>query len=154
MIQAADDADLPFAAESFDLVVSRHPIEVRWREIARVLRPGGTYLSQQVGAGSNRELTDFMMGPQPVRPGSSARRAAGQAERVGLTVVDVREEALRTVFNDIAAVVYFLRKVLWTVPGFTVEGYRDRLRLLHEKIQAEGPFVAHAQRFLIEARKP
>ena len=154
VIEAADDADLPFAAESFDLVVSRHPTEVRWGEIARVLRPGGTYLSQQVGAGSNRELTDFMMGPQPVRPGSSARWAAGQAERVGLTVVDLREEALRTVFNDIAAVVYFLRKVLWTVPGFTVEGYRDRLRLLHEKIQAEGPFVAHAQRFLIEARKP
>ena len=154
VIEAADDADLPFAAESFDLVVSRHPTEVRWGEIARVLRPGGTYLSQQVGAGSNRELTDFMMGPQPVRPGSSARWASGQAERVSLTVVDLREEALRTVFNDIAAVVYFLRKVLWTVPGFTVEGYRDRLRLLHEKIQAEGPFVAHAQRFLIEARKP
>jgi hypothetical protein len=44
--------------------------------------------------------------------------------------------------------------VLWTVPGFTVAGYRDRLRLLHEKIQSEGPFVAHAQRALIEARKP
>lgn len=154
VIEAADDADLPFAAESFDLVVSRHPTEVRWGEIARVLRPGGTYLSQQVGAGSNRELTEFMMGPQAVRPGSSARWAAGQAERAGLAVVDLREEALRTVFNDIAAVVYFLRKVLWTVPGFTVEGYRDRLRLLHGKIQAEGPFVAHAQRFLIEARQP
>ena len=154
VIEAADEADLPFAAESFDLVVSRHPTEVRWGEIARVLRPGGTYLSQQVGAGSNRELTEFMMGPQPVRPGSSARWAAGQAERAGLTVVDLREEALRTVFNDIAAAVYFLRKVLWTVPGFTVEGYRDRLRLLHGKIQAEGPFVAHAQRFLIEARQP
>jgi SAM-dependent methyltransferase len=154
VIEAADDADLPFAAESFDLVVSRHPTEVRWGEIARVLRPGGTYLSQQVGAGSNRELTEFMMGPQPVRPGSSARWAAGQAERAGLAVVDLREEALRTVFNDIAAVVYFLRKVLWTVPGFTVAGYRDRLWRLHEKIQAEGPFVAHAQRFLIEARQP
>jgi SAM-dependent methyltransferase len=154
VIEAADDADLPFGAESFDLVVSRHPTEVRWGEIARVLRPGGTYLSQQVGAGSNRELTEFMMGPQPVRPGSSARWAAGQAERAGLVVVDLREEAPRTVFNDIAAVVHFLRKVLWTVPGFTVEGYLDRLRLLHAKIQAEGPFVAHAQRFLIEARKP
>jgi SAM-dependent methyltransferase len=154
VIEAADDADLPFGAESFDLVVSRHPTEVRWGEIARVLRPGGTYLSQQVGAGSNRELTEFMMGPQPVRPGSSARWAAGQAERAGLVVVDLREEALRTVFNDIAAVVYFLLKVLWTVPGFTVAGYLDRLRLLYAKIQAEGPFVAHAQRFLIEARKP
>jgi SAM-dependent methyltransferase len=154
VIEAADEADLPFAAESFDLVVSRHPTEVRWAEIARVVRPGGTYLSQQVGAGSNRELTEFMMGPQPVRPGSSAHWAAGQAEQAGLAVVDLREEALRTVFNDIAAVVYFLRKVLWTVPGFTVQEYRDRLRLLHRKMLADGPFVAHAQRFLIEARQP
>jgi hypothetical protein len=69
-------------------------------------------------------------------------------------VTDLREEALRVVFNDVGAVVYFLRKVLWTVHGFTVAGYRDQLRRLHEKIQAEGPFVAHAQRVLIEARKP
>jgi SAM-dependent methyltransferase len=152
--QVADDAGLPFPAGSFDLVVSRHPVELVWPEITRVLRPGGTFFSQQVGAGSNRELTDFMMGPQPVRPGRSTDWARAQAEAAGLMVTDLREEALRVVFNDVGAVVYFLRKVLWTVPGFTVAGYRDQLRRLHEKIQSGGPFVAHAQRFLIEARKP
>ena len=151
--EVADDADLPFPAGSFDLVVSRHPVEVLWPEIARVLRPGGSYFSQQVGAGSNRELTDFMMGPQPVSQARSARVAVTGAQAAGLTVVDLREASLRTVFNDVGAVVYFLRKVLWTVPGFTVEGYREPLRRLHDKIQAEGPFVAHAQRFLIEAHK-
>jgi hypothetical protein len=40
-----------------------------------------------------------------------------------------------------------------TVPGFTVEGYRDRLARLHEVIRAQGPFVSHSQRFLIEAVK-
>jgi len=45
-------------------------------------------------------------------PGPVAGRGAG------LVVTDLREEALRTVFNDVGAVVYFLRKVLWTVPGF------------------------------------
>jgi hypothetical protein len=44
--------------------------------------------------------------------------------------------------------------VFWTVPDFTVEGYRARLAALHERIRAEGPFVAHSERFLIEARKP
>ena len=154
VVQVADDAPLPFPAESFDLVVSRHPVELVWAEISRVLRPGGTFFSQLVGAGSNRELTDFMMGPQPVSQARSASRARVEAEAAGLEVVDLREEALRTVFNDVGAVVYFLRKVLWTVPGFTVEGYQDRLRLLHQKIQSEGPFVAHAQRVLIEARQP
>jgi hypothetical protein len=94
------------------------------------------------------------MGPQPVSQARGASRARAEAGAAGLVVVDLREEALRTVFDDVAAVVYFLRKVLWTVPGFTVSGYRDRLRLLHEKIQSQGPFVAHAQRALIEARKP
>jgi hypothetical protein len=56
--------------------------------------------------------------------------------------------------HDVGAVVHFLRKVLWTVPGFTVQAYRGRLAALHQQIQAQGPFVAHAQRFLIEARKP
>ena len=151
--EVADDADLPFPAESFDLVVSRHPTELEWTEIARVLRPGGTYFSQQVGAGSNRELIDFMMGPQPVSQARSTAVAVAAARRAGLTVADLRQASLRTVFNDVGAVVYFLRKVLWTVPGFTVQAYREPLRRLHNKIQAEGPFVAHAQRFLIEARK-
>jgi SAM-dependent methyltransferase len=123
-------------------------------EVARVLRPGGHYFSQQIGAGSNRELTDFMMGPQPVSPSRDPRRAVAAAEAAGLAVTDLREQALRTVFNDVGAVVYFLRKVLWTVPGFTVEAYQEPLRRMHERIRAEGPFVAHAQRFLIEARKP
>jgi hypothetical protein len=69
-------------------------------------------------------------------------------------VLDLRLESLRTEFHDIGAVVYFLRKVVWMVPGFTVEAYRERLRDLHELIVARGPFVAHSTRFLIEARKP
>jgi hypothetical protein len=68
-------------------------------------------------------------------------------------VVDLRQEALRIAFNDVAAVIYFLRKVVWTVPGFTVEGYRDQLARLHARIESEGPFIAYSQRFLVEAHK-
>ncbi|GAA3855330.1 hypothetical protein GCM10023084_06690 [Streptomyces lacrimifluminis] len=57
-------------------------------------------------------------------------------------------------FYDIAAVVHFLRKVIWMVPGFTVDAYRPQLRSLHERNEAEGPFVAHSSRQLFEARKP
>jgi hypothetical protein len=35
-----------------------------------------------------------------------------------------------------------------------VERYESRLRSLHERIESDGPFVAHSTRFLIEARKP
>jgi SAM-dependent methyltransferase len=152
--EVADDADLPFPAGCFGLVVSRHPTEVLWPEITRVLEPGGSYLSQQIGAGSNRELTDFMMGPQPVNPGRSPQVAVAEATQAGLDVVDLREQALRVEFFDVAAVVHFLRKVIWTVPGFTVAGYREPLARMHEHIKANGAFVCHSQRFLIEVRKP
>jgi SAM-dependent methyltransferase len=153
VVRAADAGGLPFATATFDLVVSRHPTVAVWPEIARVLAPGGAYLSQHVGSGSNRELTDFMMGPQPVHPGRSSRRAAAGAAAAGLAVTDVREQALRVEFFDVGAVVYFLRKVLWTVPGFTVEGYAEPLARMHAHIQATGSFVCYARRFLIEARK-
>src|SRR5579875_3636944 len=148
--------DLPFDDDTFDLVVSRHPVDVRWDEVARVLKPGGGYLSQGVGHGTVRELTEFMMGPVPepegpVRDLGWATSAAGAA---GLTVTAARGFRGRMEFFDVAAVVHFLRKVIWIVPGFTVAAYRDRLRALYERIGAEGPFVATSVRYLIEARKP
>lgn len=108
---------------------------------------------KQAGAGSLKELTDFLMGPQPVSDRRSPERAVDAAEAEGLVVVDLRQESLRAVFNDVGAAVHFLRKVIWTVPDFTVDRYRNRLLHLHDRIQADGPFVAYAQRFLIEARK-
>jgi hypothetical protein len=44
--------------------------------------------------------------------------------------------------------------VIWIVPGFTVDGYLPQLAEPHRRIQAGVRFTTHAQRFLIEARKP
>lgn len=149
-----DDAPLPFGDESFDLVVSRHPTVTQWPEIARVLTPGGTYLSQQIGGGTNSELFRFFEGSQEMPPEWRTDYRVGLAKAAGLDVVDVREATLRVVFDDVAAVIVFLRKVIWTVHDFSVERYRDRLADMHRQIQRDGSFVSHARRFLIEARKP
>jgi SAM-dependent methyltransferase len=149
-----DRGALPFSDATFDLVTSRHPVQTWWEEIARVLRSGGTYFSQQVGPDSVRELGEWFTGPWPARSPRDPELARRAAEASGLEVTDLRLVRLRTVFDDIGAVVYFLRLVVWIVPGFTVSRYRDRLRDLHEQIERDGPFVAHATRFLIDARKP
>lgn len=150
-----DEPPLPFADASFDLVSSRHPVTVWWNEIARVLRPGGTYLAQHVGPDSVAELYEFFLGPQAAAPGArDPDRECAAARAAGLTINDVRMERLRVEFFDVGAVVYFLRKVIWMVPGFTVDGYRDRLRDLHALIDTDGAFVAHSSRVLIEASRP
>ncbi|MEU6353991.1 methyltransferase domain-containing protein [Streptomyces sp. NPDC047072] len=156
VVAVAQDAPLPFADGTFDLVSSRHPVSPRWAEIARVLRPGGTYFAQHVGPRSVFELVEHFLGPQPA--GQSGDRhpdhERAAAEAAGLEVVDLRAERLRVEFHDIAAVVHFLRKVVWMVPGFTVEGYARQLRSLHERIEAEGSFVAYSSRHLFDVRKP
>ncbi|MFI9581253.1 class I SAM-dependent methyltransferase [Streptomyces sp. NPDC052236] len=151
-----DEPPLPFADEAFDLVVSRHPVRAWWGEIARVLRPGGTYFSQEVGPASVFELVEYFLGPQPPesRQARDPENARAEAEAAGLDVIDLRAESLRTEFYDIGAVVYFLRKVIWMVPGFTVGQYRPQLAALHDQIQSEGRFAATTTRFLIEAVKP
>ncbi|MFB6934165.1 class I SAM-dependent methyltransferase [Streptomyces chartreusis] len=156
VVASPEEAPLPFADAAFDLVTSRHPVRAHWPEIARVLRPGGTYFAQHVGPHSVFELVEYFLGPQPeeVRGGRDPERERADAEAAGLEIVDLRAEELRIEFHDIAAVVHFLRKVVWMVPGFTVEAHRPRLEDLHERIESDGPFVAHSTRHLFEARKP
>jgi SAM-dependent methyltransferase len=150
-----DEPPLPFADNTFDLVTCRHPATVWWDEIARVLQPGGTYFAQHVGPASVFELVEYFLGPQPeARKGRRPDTETAGAVAAGLEIADLRAERLKMEFFDIGAVVYFLRKVIWMVPGFTVGAYAGRLRDLHEQIGRDGSFTAYSARHLIEARKP
>lgn len=155
VVATGDEPPLPFADEAFDLVTSRHPAAVWWDEIRRVLRPGGAYLAQHIGPATAGELTEWFLGPPPGEPHSrDAAVERAEALAAGLEIVAMRAERLRMEFFDVGAVVWFLRKVVWTVPGFTVDRHRERLRELHERICRDGAFVAHATRTLVDARRP
>jgi SAM-dependent methyltransferase len=152
---AARTDPLPFDTGDFDLVLARHPYGVPWDEIARVLAPGGTFLGQLIGWGTNRKLYEFFLGPQGDAHEDHGHEAVIR-ERVaaaGLTLTRLDEAVTKVEFFDVGAVVYFLRKVLWTVPGFTAQKYAAELRRLHALIEANGSFVSYSRRFLVEARR-
>jgi SAM-dependent methyltransferase len=150
-----EEPPLPFADAAFDLVTSRHPAGIWWSEIARVLLPGGHYFAQHIGPRSNAELYEYFLGPDPEEVHSRDPQVeAAEARAAGLEVVDLRTARLTVEFRDIGAVVYFLRKVIWTVPDFAVDKYRPKVRELHEQITQDGVFISHSTRTLIDARKP
>ncbi len=149
-----DEPPLPFADHAFDLVTSRHPATVHWSEIARVLAPGGTYFAQHVGSGTNVEISEYFLGPLDPGDGRHHEVEADQASAAGLEIVQCRNERLQLAFFDVGAMVFFLRKVIWTVPDFTVDRYRARLKDLHDQIERDGLFHSTTSRTLFEVRKP
>jgi hypothetical protein len=149
-----EEPPLPFADGAFDLVTSRHPATVHWSEIARVLAAGGTYFAQHVGSGTNVEISEYFLGRLDPGVGRHHEVEADQARAAGLDIVQCRNERLRLAFFDVGAMVFFLRKVVWTVPNFTVGRYRARLKDLHDEIEQGGAFRSTMSRTLIEARKP
>ena len=52
---------LPFDDGSFDMVINRHG-DFNAEEIWRVLKPGGLFITQQVGAENDRELVELLCG--------------------------------------------------------------------------------------------
>jgi SAM-dependent methyltransferase len=163
IVQTGNAPVLPFRAGCFELVLNRHGTRGRsdsaeadrwWSEVARVLRPGGTFLSQQVGGKGMQELRKAM-GVMPIVSGSpwDATMARSVIERNGFVVTNVREEFLRTVFLDVGAIVYYLRMVIWIVPGFNALQHEPELRRIHKRIEADGPLVTHSHRFLVEAQR-
>ena len=147
-----NEAPLPFDDATFDVVSSRHPNFMPWREVARVLAPGGITISQQVTPlATNRELYEFFLGQQEQQPEEGIAYIRDSVKAAGLELIDLRYEESRLEFFDIAAVVYFLRKVLWTVPDFAVERYRDKLIELHAEIERLGAFVSYSRHALVVA---
>ena len=154
IVASQEESPLPFGDGVFDLVISRHPATVHWAEIAPVLEPGGTYFAQHVGGRTNVEISEYFLGPLTPGDGRDPENEADGARAAGLEIVQCRNERLRLEFFDVGAVVYFLRKVIWTVPNFTVGHYLDRLQDLHDHIEHHGAFRSTMSRTLFEARKP
>lgn len=141
---------LPFARASFELVTSRHESFVA-SELARILVPGGRFLTQQAGTGRYDELRrDFGLPPSN-RAAWTLSLAVAQLERAGLRVVQSGEAELVTSFADIGALAWFLKAAPWTVPEFSLAEHRGALAELHRRMAVDGPYQVRDVSFWLEA---
>jgi SAM-dependent methyltransferase len=144
--------ELPGGEEEFDVVLSRHG-RLPADDLSRLLKPGGTLLSQQVGSDDLADLNRQLGAPPPYPRAWTAETAVAALQAAGLTVTDVREERVPLTFHDIGAVIYQLRAVPWQIRDFSVEKYDRALRRLHAMISTHGNYTATAHRFLVQATR-
>lgn len=151
--EASAKGPLPFADASFDMVINRHG-DFCAEEIARVLRPGGLFLTQQVGAENDRELVELLLGEQPLPfPEQYLRITEEKFRAAGFDILR-GEECFRPIrFYDVGALVWFARIIEWEFPGFSVDHCLPQLMEAQRRMEEQGYVEGSIHRFLLIARK-
>lgn len=142
---------LPFRDGVFELVLDRHE-ELDPREVARVLRPGGTILTQQVGEAWSHELREFF--PRMQDDGDLFARYQGGLRDSGLRIVRAQTHDWKVAYDGLEDLVFLLCVTPWTIPGFDpLGGDLEALVRLEDTLSSGEGIVLTESRFIIEARK-
>lgn len=145
------DTPLPFRAKTFDLVLNRHGA-IAESEIARVLVPGGTFLTQQVDPADWPELVAYF--PRIADHGyNHYEQRAAAFQRLGFAVT-ARRHDYTVAYGGLEDLVYNLAVASWTIPGFSFERDLDALLELEAAHTTPVGLVLTRALYLLTAVKP
>lgn len=145
---------LPFEEQTFDLVINRHG-NFNLEEISRVLKTGGLFITQQVGAENDRELVELVLSQKPPLPFPDQYLDILKRKlREENFEILYGEEAFRPIcFWDVGALVWFARILEWEFPGFCVDECLNELYRAQDILEKEGCIEGRIHRFIVAARK-
>lgn len=151
--EADANGPLPFAANSFDIVINRHG-DFNIAELYRVLKPDGLFITEQVGAENDRELVDLLLHNVDIPfPDLYLSKVSQKFEEMDFTVLK-SQEAFRPIrFYDIGALVWFAHIIEWEFPGFSVDKYLNELYAAQDILESRGFVEGRIHRFLLIAKK-
>ncbi len=145
---------LPFPDARFDIVLNRHG-SYDAKEVFRVLKPGGVFVTQQVGGRNNTLLSGRLLPDyEPPCPEHDLVRESAKFVRAGFALLEKKEYFPKLRFFDVGALVYFARVVEWEFPGFSTNACRAELFSLQREVEERGALESLEHRFLIVARRP
>lgn len=145
---------IPFGSDAFDIVINRHGA-YRADEIARVLKPGGLFITQQVGAENDRELVHLLLPELRDKPvcGNTLASAMQEFSGAGFEIIDGDEHFGPIRFYDVGALVWFARIIPWEFTGFSVEKCFAQLLDAQQILEKKGCVEGRFHRFMMIARK-
>lgn len=146
-------ADIPFQDESFDLIINRHG-DFNSKEIYRLLKKGGIFITEQVGGDNDRDLVEMVL-PDTEKPFPHLNLKEQKKVFVDAGFrIERDEEAYRLIkFYDVGAFVWFAYIIEWEFPEFSVDRCFDSLLKMHKMIEDNGKLEGTIHRYLIVAKK-
>jgi SAM-dependent methyltransferase len=147
-------SSIPLPDSNLDLILNRHG-GYSERELYRLLKPGGIFLTQQVGGRNNIHLNELIQDQVDFMYSYWTKDViARQLIEAGFELLTIKEAFPPAVFMDVGAVVFCLRIIAWQIEDFDIEKYRDKLYAIQQDILAHGCLQVNEHRILAEARKP
>ena len=151
--ECTDVSSLPFEDGSFDMIINRHG-SFDPKEISRVLRKGGLFITQQVGCDNDRDLVISVLPDAPVPFPDMKLSVQKQAfAEAGFSILRGEEHYGAINFYDVGAFVWFAKIIEWEFPGFSVDRCFDKLLYMQRDIDVIGRVEGTTHRYLIVARK-
>lgn len=152
--EMADPARMPFEAGTFDMIANRHG-SYCISELWRVLKPGGLFITEQVGEDNDRELVELLLpGTGKPFPGLNLKEQSARFSQANFQLLR-GEECFRPIrFFDVGALVWFARIIEWEFPGFSVDACFDRLMKAQHILEEQGVLEGTIHRYLLVLRKP
>lgn len=144
---------IPFKDEEFDLILNRHDA-YDIKEVYRILKKGGKFLTQQVTHGNTKEIKKVF----GLKPGNKFKEMQlkiqiKEFKKMGFKILEYGDWKGDYIFNDVGALVYYLKSIPWTVPNFSVDNHLNYLEKLQKKLEKDGKLKFTNKRFYILAEK-
>ncbi len=146
VVRCAAEVGLPFAKESFDLVIARHEA-ISPREVARVLASGGQLVTQQVGYDDLEELREFF--PRMRRWDDHGSVYQAKLKSLGFEV-ELRRH-WRKVAMELGPLAYLITVSPWSIADFDAERDLEALVALEAAYGSERGVVLTESRYLLRA---
>jgi hypothetical protein len=124
------------------------------KELYRLLKKGGLFITQQVGGENERDLVEMVL-PDAEKPFPHLNLKEQKKAFVdaGFQILEA-DEAYRPIkFYDVGAFVWFARIIEWEFPGFSVDKCFEQLVEMQKIIGEKGEVKGTTHRYLIVARK-
>ena len=150
----ADAKKLPFPNEYFDVVISRHaPFYAK--EVYRVLKPNGLFITQQVGEKDAENIKRIFGRGQSFgkKSGTLMNKYIQELKNSGFKILR-KDTYNATVYYANMADLIFILKNTPTIPDFNIKKDQKFLEEIEQKYKTKDGIKTNSFRFLIICKKP
>ena len=148
-----DSERIPIAGSHIDIVIDRYaPFNAK--EVSRILKPGGTFITQQVSEGDKGNFKEIFQRGQSYgeKSGTLKKRYLMELREAGIRIIEERTVNTTEYYESMDDVIFLLANTP-IIPDFDFKKEQDKLEKIEEKFKNNKGIRTNSERFLIVGSK-